>query len=178
MTTGIARPVDTARDAPPGAAGAAALGLRLRVARPDDAARLAALYARCTPESRFGRFHGLLHELPSSYLREALTAGPALHEALVLETPANLLVALASGRRVEPGPAVEIGLLVEDGWQRRGLGTLLLTSLAARARGRSIRLLRCDILASRRRLVEVIRRTLGPVTLRWEGDEVHVEVRL
>jgi GNAT superfamily N-acetyltransferase len=170
MTTGIA--------AVPGAAGAAALGLLLREAHPADAGPLAEMFDRCSAETRIGRFHGFVHELPSAYLHEALTAEAALHDALVLETPAPALVALASARRVEPGPAVEIGVLVEDAWQCHGLGPLLLTSLAVRARGRGVALLRCDVLGSRQHVVEVVRRTLGPVAVRREYGEVHVEVRL
>jgi acetyltransferase len=175
MTTGIA----SARAQVPGAAAAAALGLLLREAAPADAAALAAMFARCGRESRYGRFHGLLHELPPAYLAEALAADAALHDALLLAR-GSTTVALASARRVDDSgePAVEVGLLVEDAWQGRRLGTLLLTSLAVRARRRGVVLLRCDVLAARQRLVEVVRRTLGPVAVRREGITVHVEVRL
>lgn len=173
MTTGIVRTAGI-----PGAAGAAALGLLLREARPADAGPLAAMFGRCSTETRVARFHGLLHELPVAYLTEALTAGPEVHDALVLQTPAGELVALASARRLDDEPAVEVGLLVEDAWQRRALGPLLLTSLAVRARARGALVLRCDVLASRQYVVEVVRRTLGPVVVRREGSEVHVEVGL
>jgi GNAT superfamily N-acetyltransferase len=173
MTTGIVRTAGLR-----GAAGAAALGLRLREAGPGDAAPLAGLFARCSVDSRTARFHGLLERLPAAYLHEALTADAALHDALVLEHRPAELVALASARHVDGEPAVEVGLLVEDAWQRRGLGPLLLTALAVRARARGIVALRCDVLASRQHLVEVVRRTLGPVAVRREGMEVHVEVRL
>jgi GNAT superfamily N-acetyltransferase len=173
MTTGIARTVGV-----PGAAGAAALGLRLREARPADGEALAAMFRRCTPETRAARFHGMLHALPARYLAEALTAEAEVHDALVLEDRSGGLVALASACRAGGGPAVEVGLLVEDAWQGRALGPLLLTSLAVRARARGVRVLRCDVLADRQHLVEVVRRTLGPVAVRREGVEVHVEVRL
>jgi GNAT superfamily N-acetyltransferase len=171
MTTGIARAI-------PGAAGAAAVGLLLREARPSDDGPLAAMFGRCSTETRVARFHGLLHALPAAYLAEALTADAALHDALVLEDRAGELVALASARLVGGDPAVEVGLLVEDAWQGRALGPLLLTSLAVRARARGVLVLRCDVLAARQHLVEVVRRTLGPVAVRREGFEVHVEVRL
>lgn len=173
MTTGI---VGTA--GLPGAAGAAALGLLLREARPSDAGALAAMFGRCSTETRVARFHGLLHALPAAYLAEALTAGAAVHDALVLEGPGGELVALASARRLDGEPAVEVGLLVEDAWQHRALGPLLLTSLAVRARGRGALVLRCDVLASRQHVVQLVRRTLGPVAVRRDGSEVHVEVQL
>jgi GNAT superfamily N-acetyltransferase len=175
MTTGIVE----VRTSIPGATAAAALGLLLREAGPADAAALAAMFGRCGRESRYGRFHGLLRELPSAYLTEALTADAAVHDALVLARR-SAVVALASARRVDGAaePAVEVGLLVEDAEQGRGLGTLLLASLAVRARRRGVALLRCDVLAVRQHLAEVVRRTLGPVAVRREGITVQVEVRL
>ena len=173
MTTGIPRTAGI-----PGAAGAAALGLLLREARPEDAEPLAAMFGRCSPETRLSRFHGMLHALPAGYLAEALTADAGLHDALVLEAESGELAALASARTLDGEPAVEVGLLVEGAWQHRALGPLLLTSLAVRARGRGVEVLRCDVLVSRQHLVEVVRRTLGPIAVRREGVEVQVEVRL
>jgi GNAT superfamily N-acetyltransferase len=152
---------------------------RLRPALPCDAPALHAMFARCSADTTYGRFHGRLRALPDRYLTEALAGDPALHDALVVETPEDL-VALASARRLdEPGePAVEIGLLVEDAAQGRGLGTGLLLALAGRARSRGVAVLRCDVLAGNRRLVDTLRRALGPVAARSDGLIVHASVRL
>src|SRR4051794_17832931 len=155
----------------------------VRGARREDAPALRRMFDRCTPESRYRRFHGLLHALPEAYLQEALDEDPCRHDALVLEQPAPTgaeLAALASARRLaEPGePAVEVGLLVEDAWQGRGWGTCLLTLLAARARARGVVVLRGDLLAASERPLAVLRRTLGPVAVRREGFVVHAAVRL
>jgi GNAT superfamily N-acetyltransferase len=152
---------------------------RLRQAVPDDAPALHAMFARCSAGTTYARFHGRLHALPDRYLAEALAGDPALHDALVVERGGEL-VALASARRLdEPGePAVEIGLLVEDAAQGLGLGTGLLLTLAGRARSRGVAVLRCDVLAGNRRLVDTLRRTLGPVAARSDGLVVHAWVRL
>ena len=44
----------------------------------------------------------------------------------------------------------EIGVLVEDGWQRRGVGTALVVALVRRARERRSPFLRADLLAENR----------------------------
>lgn len=154
-----------------------AVAQALRPARTDDAAALHSMFERCGTETRYGRFHGLLHALPERYLAEALTADPATHDALVAEGPdGGTLVALASARAV--GDAVEIGLLVEDGEQRRGLGTRLLLALAARARSRGVVELRCDVLHRNRALLGTLRSTLGPAVVRSDGLVLHASVRL
>jgi GNAT superfamily N-acetyltransferase len=153
----------------------------VRVASPSDAGEVRRMFDRCTPTTRYGRFHGHVSEVPAGYLREALAGHPCRHDALVVpRCDGAALVALASARRVDgPGePAVDVGLLVEDAEQGRGLGTLLLVTLADRARSRGIAVLACDVLATHQRLIGVLRRTLGPVETAREGGTVHAEVRL
>lgn len=150
----------------------------LRAAHPDDAGALHRMFERCGPDTRYGRFHGPLHALPEPYLTEALTAEPGLHDALVAEGADRAeLVALGSARAVDHA-AVEIGLLVEDGEQRRGLGTRLLVALASRARDRGVTELRCDVLHRNRALLGTLRSALGPATLRSDGLVLHASVRL
>jgi GNAT superfamily N-acetyltransferase len=154
-------------------------GERLRQAAPGDASALHRMFDRCSADTRYARFHGLLHALPERYLAEALAGNPAVHDALVVQTTEQL-VALGSARRLDgPGePAVEIGLLVEDAAQDRGLGTRLLMALAARARSRGVAVLHCDVLATNGRLIDTVHRTLGPVAAHSDGPVLHASVRL
>jgi GNAT superfamily N-acetyltransferase len=155
-----------------------ALAQDLRTARPDDAAALHRMFERCSAETRYGRFHGVLRALPEPYLGEAMAGDPALHDALVVEgAERGELAALGSARAVGDG-AVEIGLLVEDGAQRTGLGSRLLLALATRARSRGVPELRCDVLQRNRALLGTLRRVLGPATVRSEGLVLHASVRL
>src|SRR5690242_14933268 len=162
MTTGI--PADVA----------------VRCAVPADALGVHRLFGRCSRETRYRRFHGHVSEVPLDYLLEALTAEPDRHDALVAQRPDGDLVALGSARRVDApdGPAVDVGLLVEDAEQGRGLGTLLLVALAARARDRGVGVLTCDLLATHQGLVAVLRRTLGPVRTVREGGIIRARVRI
>jgi GNAT superfamily N-acetyltransferase len=133
MTTGIApAPRWTTRrtaTTPPIAVGPAG---------PADAAALRAMHDRCGPATRYARFHGLLRELPEGYLAGALAGDPAVHDALVVEVAApggRRLVGLGSACRLDrPGPpAADVGLLVEDAWQRLGIGTELMSHMAGLA---------------------------------------------
>ena len=105
----------------------------MRAAEPGDRAALEAMFARCTPQTIYRRFHGQVKAFPQGYLAEALAGTPA-HYALVA-CAGPRVVALASLRLAEPGgsEAAELGILIEDGWQRRGLGRELLARLVAHA---------------------------------------------
>jgi GNAT superfamily N-acetyltransferase len=148
----------------------------LRPATPDDVAALHRMFDRCSAGTRYDRFHGLLRALPEGYLTEAVTADPALHDALVAGRDGEVW-ALGSARALG-SRVVELGLLVEDAAQRRGLGTRLLLTLAARARSRGVTELRCDLLQGNRNLLGVLRSTLGPATVRSDGLVLHASVPL
>jgi GNAT superfamily N-acetyltransferase len=82
--------------------------------------------------------------------------------------------------RYEPGDTpgtTEIAIVVEDAWQRRGLGGLLLDALFTAAEARGLRRFTADVLAENRpmlrvlsRLVEIQRRELdhGILTLEFK----------
>ena len=124
-------------DAPPHAdtqpGGPGSPHLPIRAAAAGDRAALEAMFARCTPQTIYRRFHGQVRAFPRAYLAEALAGVPA-HFALVAGDGPRL-VALASLRLAEPGDseAADLGILIEDAWQRRGLGRKLLARLVAQA---------------------------------------------
>jgi GNAT superfamily N-acetyltransferase len=117
----------------------------------------------------------------SRYLRFFASVAPpssALLRALCGSTGADILVVTDPGGRViahgmaadDPVPASfasvpgtdevasNIGLVVADHWQERGLGTLLLSALVGRAARRGVRSLVLDILPDNRRMLGIIAR--------------------
>ena len=64
---------------------------------------------------------------------------------------------MASDTRSPYGTAVtEIGVVVADGWQRHGVGTALMLSLATRAQARGAVTLMLDVLAENRDMLALI----------------------
>lgn len=136
-----------------------------RRAGPADRGELARMFERCSPETRYRRFHGPVKAIPQRYLTEALSASP-FHYALVAcpepadgadaGGPPGGIVALASCRLVGEGVA-ELGLLIEDAWQRRGLGTRLLRDLAGFASEAGLRVLRAQLLAEQAWITGLLR---------------------
>lgn len=95
--------------------------MNVRPATTGDRGALIAMFERCSAETRYRRFHGFLRAFPERYLTDALSGRPD-HIALVAET-GDRIVALASCADDE------IGIMVEDAFQRQGIGTRLLTAL-------------------------------------------------
>jgi GNAT superfamily N-acetyltransferase len=144
------------------------------------------MFERCSPETRYRRFHGPVEAIPQRYLAEALSGSP-LHYALVAcpepadgadaSGPPGGIVALASCRLVGEGVA-ELGLLIEDAWQRRGLGPRLLRDLAGFGSEAGLRVLRAQVLAEQAWITGLLRPygacRVGPA---W-GGVLNVTVRL
>jgi GNAT superfamily N-acetyltransferase len=161
----------------------------LRRAVPADREALTLMYRRCSPATGYLRFHGPLKTIPEPYLTEALS-GSGLHYSLVAcagadeagadeagADEAGTVVALASCRAVAEGMA-ELGVLVEDAWQRHGIGLRLLRDLVARARADGFRVLVAQVLAEQRWIADVLRR-YGACQARMGPDGVlSITVRL
>lgn len=122
----------------PGGEPAANLGLvllgngsevELRMAGPADAPLIAALHARCTPSTRRGRFLNPSPTLSTDELTGLLVGRHGAGMALVaLTTDGGHAVGLASvdpELTDRPPARGALGVLVEDAWQARGVGTAL-----------------------------------------------------
>lgn len=83
-----------------------------------------AMHARCSPETLSLRYRGPVGEA-DRYLRHVLS--PRFGRSVAVETFSGRIVAL--GHLLWDGEETEVALLVEDAWQRRGLGTQLLRRL-------------------------------------------------
>ena len=102
----------------------------IRLADFHDTAALMRMHLRCSSETVYRRYASPLARVDDRFARRLLMAGGG---ALVA-TVGDEVVALASVSTCEAGVA-EVSILVEDGWQRQGLGTRLLSSAARLARG-------------------------------------------
>lgn len=138
----------------------------IRAAHPEDAAGLARMMARCSPRTRYERFHGVVTDIPPAYLRRCLSGE---HIALVVEEDGEI-VALAS---IEPpaGDVPEMGVIVEDAWQRRGVGRALVAALFAKAGVTVVRMELC-----RASLLEYVTSALPVLASDQHGCDVTLEV--
>lgn len=91
-----------------------------------DAAR--AMHERCSERTLDLRYHGPVRDA-DRYLNHLLS--PRFGRTLAAQTASGRLVAL--GHLLWDGEETEVALLVEDDWQRRGVGTELLERLVRMA---------------------------------------------
>ncbi|MDQ0379973.1 putative N-acetyltransferase YhbS [Amycolatopsis thermophila] len=113
--------------APAAATCADGAAIVLREGKPADAEAVSAMHARCSSNTLFARYHTGMSRMPRRWL----------HRLLV--PPRGMSLLAVCGREVVglgqliPGPAgeiAEVSLLVEDAWQRNGVGTALMARVA------------------------------------------------
>ena len=102
----------------------------VRLATFDDTASLVRMHARCSADSVYKRYATPLARIDDRFARRLLLAG----NGALVATVGDEVVGIASISTCENAIA-EVSLLVEDGWQRRGIGTRLLSGAARLARG-------------------------------------------
>ena len=146
--------------------------VRLRPIRATDAPGLVALYDHLSRDTRYHRFFSVMQRLPPDWARLHATVDYRSRLALVAEAPGDpdTLIAVA---RYEPAGApdtAEVAFVVQDGWQDRGLGTILFSELLAAAALNGVRHFRAWVLADNRRMLDLVAR-LGEVTRRSDRSE-------
>ncbi|PRX49553.1 L-amino acid N-acyltransferase YncA [Prauserella shujinwangii] len=102
----------------------------LREGRPADADAVLALHGRCSAATLFERYHTGTRSIPRRRLHRLLV--PPRGRSLLAVCGRDVLGIGQLIPTAEPGVA-ELSLLVEDAWQRNGVGTALLRRLAALA---------------------------------------------
>jgi GNAT superfamily N-acetyltransferase len=112
------------------------MNVRIRPVSDGDMLELTDLFDRCSEQTIYRRFHGFLRTFPEPYFTTALKSDPG-HFALIAETPERI-VAMASCVTLD-AETCEIGILVEDDYQRQRIGTRLLEALLRQAGPRTVR---------------------------------------
>jgi RimJ/RimL family protein N-acetyltransferase len=155
----------------------------IRPIRTDDGPRLQALFGRLSPESIYLRFLGQPKELPDDQAQRLANLDYRTQMAFVgtlVEDGREEIVGVARYAQVPRmgSDAAEAGVVVEDRYQRLGLGTMLLQRLADYARSQGIRAFVASIHHSNTRILRFIRRSGLPVDRRIESGLWEIRVSL
>ena len=110
-------------------------------------------------ESRYRRFFAPVR--PSHGLLALLAGGPAHVDAIVAVADGVIVghaMAADLPQRVYPCPsqATDVGVVVADAWQSKGVGAALMRALIARAQARGVTTLAMDVLPGNRRVLAMI----------------------
>lgn len=132
--------------------------VHVRPARAGDAAGLRELFEHLSEESRYLRFFSGAVDLPL-VVRWASQVDYRKRDGLVAVTgPRDRIVAHAGWEREAERPErAEVALVIDDGFQGRGLGTILLGQLAESARAQGVELLVAEVLPANHRMIQVLR---------------------
>src|SRR2546427_1929232 len=147
--------------------------VRVRAIRPDDEPRLMALCRRLSPRTVYQRFFSFRRLLPEEAHASA-NVDYRQRMALVAEVADGQEPELIGVARYGPGDevtAAEIGLVVEDGWQGLGLGSILLEEILRAGEQRGIHQFSADVLTENRRALGLLARHTA-ITRRTASDGV------
>ncbi len=125
----------------------------LRLIRPADAEPLRQGFSRLSPTSRYRRFLSGISELSDDMVRYFTEVDGVNHVAIVaitdsLDLKTEIGLGVARVIRLEGEPTVaEAAVTVSDDAQRKGLGRLLVRTLAEAALERGVKTIRAEVLA-------------------------------
>jgi GNAT superfamily N-acetyltransferase len=131
-----------------------------------------AMLDRCSPATLFHRFHGFTDG--AAYFG-ALLRDPLLDQTL-LAWHRSCCVGLAT-LGVGTTGILDLGVLVEDAWQRRGVGTLLAASLLDSARATGVTTVHADVLGDDEFILRALRR-IGRLTVTIESGSFSIDIDL
>ncbi|HXF16648.1 MAG TPA: GNAT family protein [Burkholderiales bacterium] len=119
----------------------------IRSVRPNDEIGLQQFIGRLSPGSRHARFMMAIRELPDYLLDRFIHPVRGREAVLVATSPRGGIIGLGQYVRDEIGDGCEVAVVVEDSWQRQGLGTDLLEAVLLVARESGIRHFHAEALA-------------------------------
>jgi GNAT superfamily N-acetyltransferase len=127
--------------------------IRVKVLEPADSEALLPMVGRCSAMSLYPRFHGVGDDVRHAQQVLAAAAG---HDSYAAWRGGRCV---GLGNLHAHGDTAEIGVLVEDRCQRRGVGTALVVAFVRQARERRSPVVRADLLADD----HFVLRALAPV---------------
>ena len=140
--------------------------VRIRQGHHTDRDLLVRGFERLGPESRYRRFLTPMRDLGEKTVRYMTELDHHDHEAMIaLDEQGRAGIGDAFYLRDAERPeTAEVAVTVVDAWQGRGLGSLLLESISARARDDGIRTFTAPMLARNGAMMHLFER-LGPIRI-------------
>jgi RimJ/RimL family protein N-acetyltransferase len=132
-----------------------ATAVHVRPIRPEDDGALVEIFNHSSPQTVYQRFFSALPELTPSMAWHLSHVNYKDRFALVAEVEGGPVGVARYERTNDPG-LLELGLVIMDEWQNRGLGRILLREIMRAAERNGIYTFRADVLAENRRMLRLI----------------------
>ena len=131
----------------------------VRAVKPEDAALLLGFFQRMSPATRYYRFMERIDEMPPGLVARFTQVDYDREMALVALTEEDGVTQQIGAARytlTADGESVEFALVVDDRWQRSGLGRRLMGALMDCARDKSYRYMVGDVLADNEKMLRLM----------------------
>jgi GNAT superfamily N-acetyltransferase len=145
-----------------------------RPVRPADRTLFYRLWPRLSPETVYRRFHAPVHRLPDETVRRLVTVDHDLREAVVAVVGGEVVGVARYDRPLDDPSTAEVAILVEDAWQRAGIGRQLLATLSDLAARRGVRTFTATVQPDNRPVLGLVRRLLPGSTVTPDADVLTV----
>jgi GNAT superfamily N-acetyltransferase len=158
----------------PGGRAAAAI----RPAHRTDLAALGDFFAGLSAPTRYLRFFGPV--TPSSAMLRQLCGLSDTIDAVIAVRGGAIVGHAMAVDRTDPRDTrvTDIGVVVADAWQGRGLGSALMRALLTGAEARGVTLLEMDVLHGNRQVLDMITSHWPAARIGHSPDSVSIRVRL
>jgi acetyl coenzyme A synthetase (ADP forming)-like protein len=148
--------------------------VHVRPIRAEDAPALAEFFRTLSLESRLLRFFSAAVDTTREAVEEAGVDYQRSDGLLAMAGPSGRIVAHAL--YVASGPTTaEVAFAVDDPYQGRGLGTLLLGQLAETAAANGITSFEALVMPANQRMLQMLRDSGFDITVKRAGDVLHVQ---
>jgi ribosomal protein S18 acetylase RimI-like enzyme len=154
-------------------------GIQIRAATAGDCAAITSFVAGLSLRARLLRFFTPVSPPSSTVLRRMCGATPGTDVLVATDGDAVVGHAMAVDTTGPDGrPAADLGLVVADGWQNRGLGSEMFRRLTERAAGRGLGAAVMDVLPENRQMLSMISRRWADAGYEFSGGSLTIRVPL
>ena len=134
----------------------------IRVATPDDKEKLRRMFSRLSSKSIYRRFHHPYQRVPEQMLNLMLNVDHHDKESLVALAKEEIVGHAMYVKLADSGDA-EVAFVVEDEWQSKGVGKLLLSEIAEKARRRDVETFTGQVLGENRGVLGLLNAVFAEV---------------
>jgi GNAT superfamily N-acetyltransferase len=145
-----------------------------RPLRDDDADRVLRFFDRLSVETVYRRFFTAMPRLNERLLRRLVDVDHDRREALVAVCRDEIIGLASYERRTDAPGTAEVAVVVEDGWQRHGVGRFLMRQLGYRAQLAGVQAFDATVLSTNDAPVKLARTVAPTVEVLFDGIETHL----
>jgi GNAT superfamily N-acetyltransferase len=150
----------------------------IRQVAADDLDLVRQMFERSSPETRYLRFFTGGAAVPEQILRRLVDVDHDCREAVVAIVDGRVVGVAGYDRTAAHPERAEVAVVVEDAWQRKGLGARLVRAAVQLARRRDVAVIEANMLSENGGALRLVRRLSPAARPRTDGTEAAVEIPL